>query len=385
MNTLLHGVSSSVASLKRCNEKPYFPPKSSFFNNPSFFFQLFSRKAHLSFSCTAAYRPKPIGKRRTWRCDGEEEGWNLEVEWVEDGDLFGISYSTLFRSYGMMTRHTKVDFAVQTGIEEANGADLGVDVVAINVNNIITFGAKPSTLCLHRSGFIDRVGLAEKVFKGVDDACKQSDCLLGEAFLPLRGYDAMFGLECRAIGRVRKDSVIDGENIVAGDVLIGLPSSGVHCWGFSLVSRVLAQSGLSLKDQLPGGSGKPITLGEALMVPTVIYVKQVLDIISKGGVKGIAHITRGGFMNSLPRAFENCPGLGATIYKDAWEVPAVFKLIQEAGRIGDAEMRRTFNMGIGMVLVVSPDAATRILGEQHGGYSAYRIGEVTVGEGVTYQ
>ncbi|RWR90388.1 Phosphoribosylformylglycinamidine cyclo-ligase, chloroplastic/mitochondrial [Cinnamomum micranthum f. kanehirae] len=285
----------------------------------------------------------------------------------------------------MKTRLSKLDFAIQTGIQEAIGVDFGVDLVALNVNNIITYGAIPSTLSLMYSDSLPDLGLLEKILKGVDDGCKQSECVFkGEVDIYDAYCDEIYGLVGNAVGRVRVDSAIQGENIVAGDVLIGLPSSGVHCSGFSLVTRVLAQSGLSLKDQLPGGSGKPITLGEALMVPTVIYVKQVLDIISKGGVKGIAHITDGGFMRSILRAFHNCLGLGATIYKDAWEVPAVFKLIQEAGRIGDAEMRRTFNMGIGMVLVVSPDAATRILAEQHGGYSAYRIGEVTVGEGVTY-
>ncbi|KAK9949866.1 hypothetical protein M0R45_005377 [Rubus argutus] len=151
---------------------------------------------------------------------------------------------------------------------------------------------------------------------------------------------------------------------------------GVHSNGFSLVRRVLAHSGLSLKDQLPG---EPVTLGEALMAPTVIYVKQVLDLISKGGIKGLAHITGGGFTDNIPRVFPK--GLGAVIYNGSWEVPAVFKWIQEAGRVEDAEMRRTFNMGIGMVLVVSKEASHRILEDANG---AYCIGEVVTGEGVSY-
>ncbi|KAL6011213.1 Phosphoribosylformylglycinamidine cyclo-ligase, chloroplastic/mitochondrial [Asimina triloba] len=118
------------------------------------------------------------------------------------------------------------------------------------------------------------------------------------------------------------------------------------------------------------------------MAPNVIYVKQVLDIVSKGGVKSIAHITGGGFTDNIPRAFQK--GLGATVYMDSWEIPAVFKWIQEAGGIEDAEMRRTFNMGIGMVLVVSPEAAVRILQYTDAGYHAYSIGEVTSGEGATY-
>uniref|UniRef100_A0A2N9IY98 phosphoribosylformylglycinamidine cyclo-ligase n=1 Tax=Fagus sylvatica TaxID=28930 RepID=A0A2N9IY98_FAGSY len=182
-----------------------------------------------------------------------------------------------------------------------------------------------------------------------------------------------------AVGIVKKVSVIDGRDIVAGDVLIGLPSNGVHSNGFSLVRRVVTRSGLSLKDKLPG---EDVTLGEALMAPTVIYVKQVLEIISKGGIKGIAHITGGGFTDNIPRVFPK--GLGAVIHSNSWEVPTVFKWIQEAGNIEDAEMRRTFNMGIGMVLVVSKETSSRILESGNGAYKAYRIGEVVSDEGVTY-
>ncbi|WCJ21450.1 Phosphoribosylformylglycinamidine cyclo-ligase [Euphorbia peplus] len=190
--------------------------------------------------------------------------------------------------------------------------------------------------------------------------------------------DGEYDLSGFAVGIVKKDSVIDGKNITAGDVIIGLPSSGVHSNGFSLVRRVLARSGVSLENQLPG---EGITLGEALIAPTVIYVKQVLDIIRKGGVKGIAHITGGGFTDNIPRVFPK--GLGAAIYENSWEVPAVFKWIQEAGKIEDAEMRRTFNMGIGMVLIVNKEAARGILEDGH--HKAYRIGEVVTNEGVSYK
>ncbi|THF94347.1 hypothetical protein TEA_019927 [Camellia sinensis var. sinensis] len=237
--------------------------------------------------------------------------------------------------------------------------------------------------------------------------CTQSItiCAFQAAEMPNFYADGEYDLSGFAVGIVKRDSVIDGKNITVGDVLVGLPSSGVHSNGFSLVrgfafalvvcglhfplneldqessdwlldlftglyywenlhhavmendgkeqrhkndllhvfNLVLAQSGLSLNNQLPG---ETVTLGEALMVPTVIYVKQVLDIISKGGVKGIAHVT---------------------------------------GKIEDAEMRRTFNMGIGMVLVVSQEAAHRILGDAKGAYTAYRIGEVVSGDSVCYQ
>ncbi|VFQ77993.1 unnamed protein product [Cuscuta campestris] len=271
---------------------------------------------------------------------------------------------------------TKLKLAFETGIHET----IGIDLVAMSVNDIVTSGAKPLFfLDYFATSHLD-VDLAEKVIKGIVDGCKQSDCaLLGGETAEMPDFYATgeYDLSGFAVGIVKKDSVINGKNIVPGDVLIGLPSSGVHSNGFSLVRRVIKQSGLSLNDQLPGDS---ITLGEALMAPTVIYVKQVLDIINKGVVKGIAHITGGGFTDNIPRVFPK--DLGAIVNKDSWVVPPVFKWIQEAGRIEDAEMRRTFNMGIGMVLVVTPDTARKILEDE--AFEAFRLGEVVEGDGVSY-
>ncbi|MED6173398.1 Phosphoribosylformylglycinamidine cyclo-ligase, chloroplastic/mitochondrial [Stylosanthes scabra] len=273
---------------------------------------------------------------------------------------------------------TKVMLAFETGIHDT----IGIDLVAMSVNDIVTSGAKPLFfLDYFATGHLD-VDVAEQVIKGIVEGCNQSDCALlgGEtAEMPGLYKEGEYDLSGCAVGIVKKDSVINGKNITAGDVLIGLPSSGVHSNGFSLVRRVLAQSGLSLKDQLPGGN---VTVAEALMAPTVIYVKQVLDLVSKGGVKGIAHITGGGFTDNIPRIFPE--GLGATIYKDSWDVLPVFKWLQEAGKIEDSEMRRTFNMGIGMVLVVSPDTADRILENRSETNKVYRIGEVTTGNGVSF-
>nr|CAD1816912.1 unnamed protein product [Ananas comosus var. bracteatus] len=310
---------------------------------------------------------------------------------------------------------TKLKLAFETGIHDT----IGIDLVAMSVNDVVTSGARPLFFLDYFATSRLDVDLAEKVIKGIVDGCQQSDCVLlgGSAQnakllrynqhrkppLSTKTYETAmqlvltsrqtaempdfyaegeYDLSGFAVGAVKKDAVIDGKNIVAGDALIGLPSSGVHSNGFSLVRRVLAKSGLSLHDQLPGNNGRPLTVGEALMAPTVIYVKQVLDIISKGGVKGIAHITGGGFTDNIPRVFPS--GLGAKIFTNSWEVPLVFKWIQEAGGIDDSEMRRTFNMGIGMVLVVSPEAATRILAEHQGSNSTYKIGEIIAGEGVVY-
>ncbi|XP_020591430.1 phosphoribosylformylglycinamidine cyclo-ligase, chloroplastic/mitochondrial [Phalaenopsis equestris] len=272
---------------------------------------------------------------------------------------------------------TKLKLAFETGIHDT----IGIDLVAMSVNDIVTSGAKPLFfLDYFGTSHLD-VDLAEKVIKGIVDGCKQSDCaLLGGETAEMPDFYAKgeYDLSGFAVGIVKKDSLIDGKNIKSGDILLGFPSSGVHSNGFSLVRRVISESGLSLSDQLPGHNG-PFTLGEALMSPTVIYVKQVLNIISMGGVRGIAHITGGGFIDNIPRVLP--PGLGVDVFRNSWNVPAVFKWLQEAGRIDDTEMWRTFNMGIGLVAVVTPEASERILAEYD---SVYRIGVVVNGDGVKY-
>ncbi|KAL9250181.1 Phosphoribosylformylglycinamidine cyclo-ligase, chloroplastic/mitochondrial-like protein [Drosera capensis] len=274
---------------------------------------------------------------------------------------------------------TKLKLAFETGMHDT----IGIDLVAMSVNDIVTSGAKPLFFLDYFATSRLDVDLAERVIKGIVNGCQQSDCVLlgGEtAEMPDFYKDGEYDLSGFAVGIVKKDSVIDGKNIETGDVLIGLPSSGVHSNGFSLVRRVVQKSGLSLNDKLLGGS---TSLGEALMAPTVIYVKQVLDIISRGGVKGIAHITGGGFTDNIPRVFPK--GMGAHINTGSWPILPVFKWIQETGKIDNAEMMRTFNMGIGMVLVVSQETAVRILAEGNEANPVYSIGEAVDGEGVTYQ
>ncbi|CAA0832290.1 Phosphoribosylformylglycinamidine cyclo-ligase-chloroplastic [Striga hermonthica] len=271
---------------------------------------------------------------------------------------------------------TKLKLAFETGIHDT----IGIDLVAMSVNDIVTSGAKPLFFLDYFATSRLDVDLAEKVIKGIVDGCQQSDCVLlgGEtAEMPDFYAEGEYDLSGFAVGIVEKDSVIDGKDIGVGDILIGLPSSGVHSNGFSLVRRVLERSGLSLKENLPGTN---VNLGQALMAPTAIYVEQVLDIISEGGVKGIAHITGGGFTDNIPRVLPK--GLGALIYKNSWTVPPLFKWIQKAGKIEDAEMRRTFNMGIGMVLVMEKDAAFQTICSKK---SVFCLGQVISGEGVCYQ
>ncbi|KAG0596906.1 hypothetical protein M758_UG294300 [Ceratodon purpureus] len=299
---------------------------------------------------------------------------------------------------------------------------IGIDLVAMSVNDIITSGAKPMFfLDYFATSYLD-VDQAEQVIKGIVDGCKQSDCaLLGGETAEMPGFysPGEYDLSGFAVGSVKKDALIDGRNIVAGDVLLGLPSSGVHSNGFSLARKVLAKSGASLHDLLPDAG---VTIGEALLAPTTIYVKQVacilktwrplsmtlsrkqthtrlkpkkthpndesfvlmqvLDLISKFGIKGIAHITGGGFTDNIPRVFPK--GLGAHVNVDSWDVPPIFTWLQEQGGVEDAEMRRTFNMGVGMVLIVSKEESESIVSENSCYGKVYRLGDIVRGEGVTF-
>ncbi|EFJ28916.1 hypothetical protein SELMODRAFT_92321 [Selaginella moellendorffii] len=260
---------------------------------------------------------------------------------------------------------------------------IGIDLVAMSVNDIVTSGAKPMFfLDYFATSHLD-VDIAEQVIKGIVEGCRQSDCALlgGEtAEMPDFYAPGEYDLSGFAVGSVKKDAVIDGSRIAAGDAVVGLPSTGVHSNGFSLVRKILAKSGRSLSDELPGAGHSPLTIGHALLAPTKIYVEQVLDIIAKGGVKGIAHITGGGFTDNIPRVFPE--GLAAEVRVGSWTVPPIFKWLKEAGNVEEAEMFRTFNMGIGMVLIMEQMAAEQIL---KGDEPAFLLGQVINGEGVVYK
>ncbi|CAM6122067.1 unnamed protein product [Calypogeia fissa] len=271
---------------------------------------------------------------------------------------------------------TKLKLAFELDIHDT----IGIDLVAMSVNDIVTSGAKPLFFLDYFATSRLDVDQAEQVIKGIVDGCRQSDCVLlgGEtAEMPDFYGEGEYDLSGFAVGSVKKDALIDGKSITVGDQILGLASSGVHSNGFSLVRRVLAKSGASLQDTLPGADG--ISIGEALLAPTVIYVKQVLELVAKGGVKGIAHITGGGFTDNIPRIFP--AGLGAFVKVGSWNVLPIFNWLQKAGGVEEAEMFRTFNMGIGMILVVAPDVASDILSTHT---NATLLGHVVEGEGVTY-
>ncbi len=256
---------------------------------------------------------------------------------------------------------------------------IGIDAVAMCVNDIICCGAKPLF-------FLDYIAIGKNVpekvaeiVKGVADGCVMSGCALvgGEtAEHPGMMPDDDYDIAGYSTGIVDKSKILDPSSIKAGDAIVGIASSGVHSNGFSLVRKVFDVNEENLKVFYPE-LGK--TLGEALLTPTRIYVKPVLDVISKVTVKGISHITGGGFYENIPRVLPD--GVSAKIEKSSYEVPAIFKLMQDKGNISEHDMYNTFNMGIGMMLVVDKaDAEKTVEILKANGEEAYIIGETVAGD-----
>src|SRR5437016_2067612 len=254
---------------------------------------------------------------------------------------------------------------------------IGIDLVAMSVNDILVQGAEPLFFLDYYVCERLDVDIATEVIKGIAVGCEEAGCALigGEtaehpdAFVP-GDYD----LAGFAVGVVERSRAIDGRGIVAGDVLIGLASSGAHSNGFSLIRKILAESGADLRRPAPGVTGEA-SLGEALLTPTRIYVKPVLALASEIEIKGMAHITGGGLLENTHRMFP--AGLGARVESSAWPRPPIFDWLQRAGNVAEAEMHRVFNCGIGMILVVSPSRVDTALERlAAAGESAYRIGSV---------
>lgn len=259
---------------------------------------------------------------------------------------------------------------------------IGIDAVAMCVNDIVVQGAEPLY-------FLDYIACGkavperiEAIVKGIADGCEQAGCALvgGEtAEMPGMYSPEEYDLAGFAVGACEKSDIITGEGIKAGDVLIGLASSGIHSNGYSLVRKVfLEQAGLEL-DHYVDAFG--CTLGEELLKPTRIYVKSVLAALKQFEIKGLAHITGGGFIENIPRMLPE--GLGADIEEGSWEIPQVFKALESIGGLDRKDMYNIFNMGIGMVAAIDPELApevVRLFNEN--GESATVIGTVSGSEGV---
>ena len=277
---------------------------------------------------------------------------------------------------------TKLKIAIETGLH----GTIGIDLVAMCVNDLLAQGAEPLFfLDYFATGKLD-VDVARSVISGIADGCKQAGCALigGEtAEMPGMYTGKDYDLAGFAVGAVERGQILPRSDVAAGDVLIGLPSSGVHSNGYSLVRRLVSEAKLSWDAPAPFDASR--TMAEALLVPTRIYVKPVLKAVREtGGVKALAHITGGGLSENLPRVLPE--GIAAHVDLSTWQAPAVFGWLQRTGRLDDAEMLRTFNCGVGMILVVAKDAADAVVGLLSAeGESPVRIGQIEPGRGVKSQ
>ncbi|MDR1536307.1 MAG: phosphoribosylformylglycinamidine cyclo-ligase [Planctomycetota bacterium] len=276
---------------------------------------------------------------------------------------------------------TKLKIAFATGRHDT----VGIDLVAMSVNDILVQGATPLF-------FLDYIGIGKAegktllaIVKGVAEGCRQAGCaLLGGETAELPGFYARgeYDLAGFAVGAVERRRLLDGSRVEAGDVLVGLPSSGLHSNGYSLARKALLErAGLKLGRKIPS-LGR--TLGEELLCPTRIYVKPVLKLIEAfkrtNPVHALAHITGGGIGGNLPRVIP--AGRDAVINRDAWPVPPIFQLIREAGGIKPEEMFRVFNMGLGMIAAAAPESVEKILKIlSAAGCPGYVVGRIVRGTG----
>jgi phosphoribosylformylglycinamidine cyclo-ligase len=273
---------------------------------------------------------------------------------------------------------TKLKVAIAAGAHRT----VGIDLVAMSVNDAICCGAEPLFFLDYVALSHDDPALLEAIVDGVTRGCIESDCALlgGEtAILPDLYQRGDYDLAGFCVGVVERRRVIDGRSIVAGDIVLGLASSGLHSNGYSLVRTIVDNAQLKVDDFVEALGRK---LGDVLLEPTRIYVRPVRSILShypvKNVVHGIAHITGGGLHENLERVIPE--GLQAVIARDSWPVPAVFNWLQQLGEVEPAEMQRVFNMGIGLALVVSPFYADSIRGQLADlGQSSWQIGQIRPG------
>ncbi len=253
---------------------------------------------------------------------------------------------------------------------------IGIDLVAMCVNDIAVSGAEPLFFLDYFATGKLSVGKAQEVVQGIAEGCRQAGCALigGEtAEMPSMYAAGEYDLAGFAVGVVEKAKIVDGKTIKPGDVIIGLASTGLHSNGYSLARRVLfEQAKLTVASRLPELDGP---LGEVLLSPTRIYAKHILSLLQDFPIKGIAHVTGGGITENLPRVIPK--GVGAKISRKAWQVPPIFDVMSRLGNVSRDEMYRVFNMGIGLIVVVPPDSVGSVLAKAAVlGERGWQIGEM---------
>lgn len=303
------------------------------------------------------------------------------------GDLGGfgalVEISQKYRHPVLVSGTDGVGTKLKLAFEWDQHDTVGIDLVAMSVNDILVQGAEPLFfLDYFACGKLD-VERAAAVIKGIAAGCEQSGCALigGEtAEMPGMYPDGEYDLAGFAVGVVEKEQVINGRSIVAGDVVLGLASNGIHSNGYSLVRKIIERAQPELDAEFNQGK----TLRQAILAPTRLYVKPILAALKQFTIKGMAHITGGGISENVPRILpENTV---AAIDSQSWPLPKLFQWLQQAGNVEIQEMYRTFNCGIGMVLVVSAedaDAIQKFLQQQ--GETVYQIGRIRSRQGDEHQ
>lgn len=294
-------------------------------------------------------------------------------------DLGSLGYEHPILVSGTDGVGTKLKIAFASGIHDT----IGIDAVAMCVNDVLAQGAEPLVFLDYVAVGKNHPEVVEAIVAGVAEGCRQAGCALvgGEtAEMPGMYDEDEYDIAGFTVGAVEKSKLIDCSKVSVGDVLIGLPSTGVHSNGFSLVRKIVADNSLAYTDKLPETGHQ--TLGEMLLTPTRIYVKPVLSLLKEVDVHGLAHITGGGFDENIPRILKD--GQGVEVEEATWEILPVFRLLEKYGKVPHREMFNIFNMGIGMVLAVAPEDVEKtlsILSEL--GEKPVVIGRVIEGKGVT--
>ena len=268
---------------------------------------------------------------------------------------------------------TKIKIAIDAKRHET----IGIDLVAMCVNDSIVQGAEPLFFLDYFATGKLEVGVAQQVIEGIAKGCEMAGCaLIGGETAEMPGMYAAgdYDLAGFTVGAVERDEILTGENIKEGDVVLGLPSSGVHSNGYSLVRKLFASTqGYSYETPAPFEAGK--TMGDVLLAPTRIYVKPMLKAIKAGGVKGMAHITGGGLSENIPRVLPS--NVAVRIDAKSWPRPGIFGWLAKAGNMDAADMARTFNCGLGMVVIVEAAKADSIIALLKAeGETAYKVGSV---------
>lgn len=295
---------------------------------------------------------------------------------------FGGFFDLKAAGYGdplLVAANDGVGTKLKLAIDHDRHDTVGIDLVAMCVNDLIVQGAEPLFfLDYFATGKLEN-GVAERVVAGIAEGCKMSGCALigGEtAEMPGMYADGDYDLAGFCVGAVEREKAVTGAQLEAGDILLGLASSGVHSNGFSLVRRLAEDKGWRL--DRPALFDSDILLIEALIAPTRIYVKSLLPLMQSGRIKALAHITGGGLLENIPRVLPD--GLHAHVDASSWDQPRLMAFLQAQGNIEPEEMARTFNCGIGMILAVSPDevaATTRDL--EKAGETVFRVGDIQTG------